>query len=495
MLKAEAFFLSNPFCVLGISCNAQNADIIKAQEKISKLSKLGAEKSYKTEYYNNRLPEIDRSSGIIQTAVSGIDNAAYKLFWYETPEYLKRYGDEGLLSEFNQNNIKDITYEKFLSIYLYLLLEDSAIEKTAVWDKLFQIISFYLALPYESLSKLMQNRNIANVKDIFSNNILKPVKSLCDESNIDINIKILNALYKYNIKIINDLRNEILEEIVIKIEDQLSFIMYFENSIDNFKSVTEEQMQLSIKAINNIKELCLHSVSPLLETPLNDFVLVDRIKDLIYSETNKLANIFANGKDFTSAYDCLATANKFVPTYKQSEVKELLGTFKVLKEGVEAVKAKREQGLLDYEDEKLLNHKDVAIQGLFLRAMSGDSQSQCILGNIYKTPAYDRNAPIDISYNLSKAIIWIRKSAEQGDKDGLLALGMCYFTGEGVGQDLTTADHYIQRAKSMGNNEAITITTDYRYSSIVSKAKKESYAWVWWIIGIIVFIVMIASNS
>ena len=57
--------LNNPFSVLGLPCNAEKIDIIKAQEKLNKLSKIGAEKSYKTEFFNASLPEINRSAGII----------------------------------------------------------------------------------------------------------------------------------------------------------------------------------------------------------------------------------------------------------------------------------------------------------------------------------------------------------------------------------------------------------------------------------------------
>ena len=77
MNKAAEIFFNNPYSVLGVSCVADNLEIVKAQEKIEKLAKLGAEKSYKTKYASNNFPNIDRSSGIVQSAISNIDNPVH----------------------------------------------------------------------------------------------------------------------------------------------------------------------------------------------------------------------------------------------------------------------------------------------------------------------------------------------------------------------------------------------------------------------------------
>ena len=43
--KGVERILNNPFSILGLPCNAEKMDIITPQEKLNKLSKIGAEKS------------------------------------------------------------------------------------------------------------------------------------------------------------------------------------------------------------------------------------------------------------------------------------------------------------------------------------------------------------------------------------------------------------------------------------------------------------------
>ena len=288
--------------------------------------------------------------------------------------------------------------------------------------------------------------------------------------------------------------NEMPEEIMNKIENQLSQIMDFEKAVDKLQPVTEEEIRLSVKAMNNIKDLCASSIKPLLEASSEGEAFADRVKALVYTELEKLSGSFIDGRDFVNAYNCLTIADEFAPTDKQEETKHMLNTFKVLKEGYELAKTKSEQSRLAPEDELLLNHEDIVIHVMFLRAIAGDSRSQYTLGNIYKTPIAERLEPLDIPYNPKKAIQWIKKSAKQGDRGGILALGLCYFTGAGVGQDYVMADKYLQRAKSMGSKEAIEMTRGSGYASLVRDAKKELYAWVGLVVGIIVVILLVVGN-
>ena len=135
--------LNNPFSVLGLPCNAEKIDIIKAQEKLNKLSKIGAEKSYKTEFFNASLPEINRSAGIIQASMVKIDELSNKLFWFVDPLYIKQFNSVEVKNEFvNAANFEDVKYDCFLANYLYLLFEDSEFTKIEYWKKILSYIEF-----------------------------------------------------------------------------------------------------------------------------------------------------------------------------------------------------------------------------------------------------------------------------------------------------------------------------------------------------------------
>ena len=59
-----------------------------------------------------------------------------------------------------------------------------------------------------------------------------------------------------------------------------------------------------------------------------------------------------------------------------------------------------------------------------------------------------------VEENQEKAIKWLRKAAEQGDKDAMYALGICYCKGEGVERDLFKAVEWYSKATGHGYSEA-----------------------------------------
>ena len=143
MNKAAEIFFNNPYSVLGVSCIADNLEIIKAQEKIERLAKLGAEKSYKTKYTSNNFPNIDRSSGVVQTAISNIDNPIHKLFWFSDSSAIENYDSTLPMVEVLYEP-EQIEYDVFLLEYIDLICNDSSCTQIDRWKKLFRIISWYL---------------------------------------------------------------------------------------------------------------------------------------------------------------------------------------------------------------------------------------------------------------------------------------------------------------------------------------------------------------
>ena len=83
------------------------------------------------------------------------------------------------------------------------------------------------------------------------------------------------------------------------------------------------------------------------------------------------------------------------------------------------------------------------LKTLYQNALSGDSESQYIMGRFYVQ-----------EQNFEKATEWIQKAAEQGHNEAQYFLGGCYFKGIGVLQDFEKAAEWFQKAAEQGHVEA-----------------------------------------
>ena len=80
-------------------------------------------------------------------------------------------------------------------------------------------------------------------------------------------------------------------------------------------------------------------------------------------------------------------------------------------------------------------------------AINGDPEAQCYIGTCYAEGA-------GVGKDLSQAVYWFAKSAEQGFAKGQLFLSKCYFTGQGVSANPQTGLDWLQKAVAQGDEEA-----------------------------------------
>ncbi len=476
--------LNNPFSVLGLPCNAEKIDIIKAQEKLNKLSKIGAEKSYKTEFFNASLPEINRSAGIIQASMVKIDELSNKLFWFVDPLYIKQFNSVEVKNEFvNAANFEDVKYDCFLANYLYLLFEDSEFTKIDYWKKILSYIEFLFSCDLSIRKKLLKSRFQASFDDKIWNSILSsikkhilsPLEDLVDNTDPKRIISLLNILSDYDSTEFDTLRNNLLEQLILEIEKDCSFVYDFVDSIEDIKCASKSQVLEAAKLANKLSVIGKSIIEPLLKSHVNNSVAIDRIKDIFYNEMMKLAYILAFGKSFKNAYACATQANIYAPSHKKSEIKDTLTTFKELKDYAEVIDQAGGIESLSYKDKNLIENDDISISLLAYRAIAGDSEAQLVLGRLYITPIYERKATIDIPYDSTEGLKWIKKAADNGHSKAQLELGACYFTGQGVTQNIITADYWIRKAANQGDSDAkktlSMLENDYRYRASISQNK------------------------
>ena len=102
-------------------------------------------------------------------------------------------------------------------------------------------------------------------------------------------------------------------------------------------------------------------------------------------------------------------------------------------------------------------------------ADQGNARAQASLGDVFAT-----TAPKDYT----QAIIWYRKAADQGDRNGQTGLGMLYEYGNGVSQDYAEAAKWYRKAADQGDSGAQDILADmYRDGHGVTRDDALAIMW------------------
>lgn len=83
----------------------------------------------------------------------------------------------------------------------------------------------------------------------------------------------------------------------------------------------------------------------------------------------------------------------------------------------------------------------------------GNNWSMKHLGQLYSKKAAT-TYHLERDKNYEKAFLWIKKSAENGDKEAMNSLADAYYFGEGVSKNMTTAKEWYMKAADKGNELA-----------------------------------------
>ncbi|MDR2590321.1 MAG: sel1 repeat family protein [Oscillospiraceae bacterium] len=89
----------------------------------------------------------------------------------------------------------------------------------------------------------------------------------------------------------------------------------------------------------------------------------------------------------------------------------------------------------------------MSISAITNKANNGDVDAQCTLADIY---ADDTNLEI---FDVSKAVYWYERVAEQGHTRAQWLLGACYSQGIGIGVDQEKAEHWMLKSAHSGDVE------------------------------------------
>ena len=126
--------------------------------------------------------------------------------------------------------------------------------------------------------------------------ILSPLEDLVDNTDPKRIISLLNILSDYDSTEFDTLSNNLLEQLILEIEKDCSFVYDFVDSIEDIKCASKSQVLEAAKLANKLSVIGKSIIEPLLKSHVNNSVAIDRIKDIFYNEMMKLANILAFGK-------------------------------------------------------------------------------------------------------------------------------------------------------------------------------------------------------
>lgn len=320
-VSALDYVCNNPYRVLGLLCNASIGEIIKVQDKIVKLNKLGVK--YSSTFDFSVFGEPSREICDIQNAVANISNPIYKIFWYNDDKYIKGFGSEEIFNEFfnSENSTAETEYDCFLSNYIYLVITDPQFTMTAHWEFLFKHVSQmmrltnnqYWEIVVESKSSANESVDSFAICDTFINNILSPVYKLSDKINISKDIKdclsLAKAINKLGYGYFQKPFEELLSTLFYFMEEWVQFKIKFIhenflNGIEDTENPTEKELKL-VDAIviyykNNMQQFFEDIIFKVIPT---EHTCNHRIRETFHNCFHYIAVVLYYGKQYEKSRD------------------------------------------------------------------------------------------------------------------------------------------------------------------------------------------------
>lgn len=169
--KASDYFLKNPYCILGVSCNAEKEEILKAHGELLDMVNQGREKDYKTDFVFHNLPVIDRSEKSIKEAMDEIYQPYHKLFWFKDPDAMREKYDVIL----TYRSLGGSDYDVFLALYLYLLEHDPTFVHEINWIQVIRVMRLLCLSSEHDINCFVKGRIIPEAKDTVQSKIFEPL--------------------------------------------------------------------------------------------------------------------------------------------------------------------------------------------------------------------------------------------------------------------------------------------------------------------------------
>ncbi len=188
---AIAYFLDNPYCILGIACNSTNSEANDALEKIKRLDRLKVIQSYKSDYQMAGFLVPKRDIAVCQNALASLKDISKKWFWFNTVEGCKNWQFNSYRSRLVSSGIGNATYDMFLAQYLYVLVFDDDFDQRNCWHEIFAYFQYIVGEKHAELLRVKFNKadseKISDNEMIldFAKNIFAPIDQILEDTGIE----------------------------------------------------------------------------------------------------------------------------------------------------------------------------------------------------------------------------------------------------------------------------------------------------------------------
>ena len=188
---AIAYFLDNPYCILGIACNSTNSEANDALEKIKRLDRLKVIQSYKSDYQMAGFPVTKRDIASCQNALASLKDISKKWFWFNTVEGCKNWQFDSYRSQLVSSGIGNATYDMFLAQYLYVLVFEDDFDQRNRWHEIFAFFQYVVGEKHAELLRVKfskaESEKISDNEMIrdFAKNIFAPIDQILEDAGIE----------------------------------------------------------------------------------------------------------------------------------------------------------------------------------------------------------------------------------------------------------------------------------------------------------------------
>lgn len=152
---ARLIFEENPYCILGLPCNASKTAALDRRDKLAKLSKLGASNSFVSEYDLSDVEKPNRDLGNVQVAISRLDQLDNTWLWFSTYNCAKTWQTK---KDIFGKYVVPKSYDELLAAYIFALVTDSSFQNTNLWTIIVAQINTYLRQCDSEMFKILSSR-------------------------------------------------------------------------------------------------------------------------------------------------------------------------------------------------------------------------------------------------------------------------------------------------------------------------------------------------
>lgn len=155
----KTIFEDNPYCVLGLPCNAARNEALERRDKLEKINRLGVVESFNSEFDLKGVEKPNRELGHIQIVLNNLDKLDYRWMWYLSSCYADNWKNEQYIE---MPCSVQLEYDTFLACIYNGLITDPRFQNKNKWTAIFAKINYVFGMEDAVLYRYLSSRITEN---------------------------------------------------------------------------------------------------------------------------------------------------------------------------------------------------------------------------------------------------------------------------------------------------------------------------------------------